>query len=309
MTRLRRIVAPAFTAWALSGAGALQAQTAAAPRAAASPATVAGAPARHILWKVTGAHATVYLLGSVHLLTPDAYPLAPAIERAFAAADRVVLEADLDSLQARAPELVLRGRLPEGQTLRAVLSPETYALLEAKLGAYGLPVAMVEGVKPWLLALMLSQLEYQKVGLRPEYGVDMHYARAAREAGKALGALESADVQLGLFDGLSPADQETFLRSTLERLDSTGVDVRRIADAWKAGDAETLESLVNREIAPYPGLAAALLADRNARWVPQIEAMLRGGEDVLVVVGAGHLVGRGGVVALLRAKGYRVERL
>ncbi|HET9984198.1 MAG TPA: TraB/GumN family protein [Longimicrobiales bacterium] len=303
MARFRRVVALASTAFTLAGAGALPAQTATARK----PAAVASG--KHILWKVTGARGTVYLLGSVHLLTPDAYPMAPAIESAFSGAKRVVFEANLDSLQARAPELVLRGRLPEGQTLRSVLSPETYALLESKLQAYGMAPEMVQGMKPWLLALLLSQFEFQKAGLQPQYGIDLHYKEEAQKAGKALGSLESTDFQLGIFDGFAPVDQETFLRSTLTQLDSTGVVMLRIKDAWKAGDAVALESWVNRNTAPYPAISAALLTDRNRRWVPQIEAMLKGGEDVLVVVGAGHLVGRDGVVALLRAKGYRVEQL
>lgn len=281
--------------------------TAGAP--AARGRVAAKAPARHMLWKVPGARNTVYLLGSVHALTPDVYPLAPVIERAFDEAERVVFELDLDSAMARAPGMLAAGRYEGGRTLKTELDPATYALLERKLAAYGLPAQAIAPLEPWLVALTLSQLENQRAGMRPEYGIDVYFNGKAQKAGKRRGALETFDGQIALFDQLPAAVQDTLLRSTLDNLDSTRSRMAKTVAAWRAGDVDQLDRIINRAFVDHPALRARLLVDRNRAWIPPIEQLLAGDDDVLVVVGAGHLVGKDGVVALLRQRGRRAEQL
>ena len=290
-----------------AGAAAL-ALAAALPAQAAAQAAPAAAP-QHILYRVQGEQGTVYLLGSVHLLTPDVYPLGPKLETAFDEAERVFFEVNLDSLAARAAELAARAQYAPGKTLQSELAPETYALLEQKLGGYGLSAAMVNGYEPWMVALTLVTIEYQRAGLKPELGIDVHFKTRAAQAGKPLGALESVDFQLGLFDSFSTREQEQFLQQTLEQLERTGPMMAELVTAWKAGDERRLDALMNESMREYPALYARMLTDRNAAWVPQIERMMREPGDELVVVGAGHLVGSSGVVEMLRRKGYRVEQL
>ena len=79
--------------------------------------------------------------------------------------------------------------------------------------------------------------------------------------------------------------------------------------AWKQGDAAKLDSLLKESLDDYPDLAQVLLYDRNARWVPRIEALLAADKDCLVIAGAAHLVGAGSVVERLKAKGYKVEQV
>ena len=282
--------------------------------APATPATAATAAApatagRHTLWRVRGPRATVYLLGSIHLMTADAYPLDSVVEAAYADADRVVFEVNLDTLQMRSMEMIARAQLPAGQTLQSVVSPETIRMLESRLPAYNMTLAQVQRFKPWMVSLLLGQLEYQKAGLKAEYGLDMHFNARAREAGKPRGGLETVDFQLGLFDTFTPADQEALLRQTLTELDSTNANMARMRSAWQVGNVAALDSALNKSMSRYPNVKAVLLSDRNRRWVPQIEEMLKGTQDVLIVVGAGHLAGPESVVALLRARGYTVEQL
>lgn len=264
---------------------------------------------RSMLWKAEGENGTVYLLGSIHLLTPDVYPLDPAIENAFTDADRVVFEVHMDSITQRAPEMLALGTYTDGRTLETELSPETYALARAALPEYGLSAEQVALFEPWLLALTLSSIEWQKAGLQAEYGLDMYFTGKAKEAGKALGALETAEFQLNLFDRLDPAEQETFLRSTLDQLDKTAQMMDEATAAWQAGDTRRIDELMNESLGEYPSIYAKLLTERNHNWMPRIETFLRGSEDVLVVVGAAHLVGEDGVVTLLKNRGYEVEQL
>lgn len=262
----------------------------------------------HLLWRVQHQGNTVYLAGSIHALTADAYPLGAAFDEAFADADRLVFEVDMDSLTARAPEMLTLGMYTDGRTLRDALAPETWQMLEAALPGYGMPPQVVSALEPWLVAMMLTQIEFQKAGMSPEYGVDMYFHKRAAQAGKPVAGLETVDFQMGLFDELSEEQQETFLRMTLAQLDSTPQMISGMRSAWLAGDAAEMARITDT-MREYPAFHHKLLTARNEAWLPQIERLIKGDEDVLVVVGAGHLVGAEGVVAMLRERGYQVEQM
>lgn len=280
--------------------------------ASAAP-SAAQAPARNILYRVDGpAGATVYMLGSIHLLTEDAYPLAAPVEAAYADAERVFFEVNLDSLMARAPEMVGRALLRDGRTLRDALPADLYARVEQAAAGYaqtGVSMAMLDRLEPWMVSMTLSQLEWARAGLQAQNGIDMHFEGRAQKDGKPLGSLESVDFQLGLMDGFSPEMQVEMLRQTLDDLPGTAEMMGRMVEAWRAGDAAEMDALMNGSMGGDPEMYDRMLTDRNAAWLPQIERLIGGGDDVLVVVGAAHLVGDRSVVAMLRRRGYRVEQL
>ncbi|HEU0015239.1 MAG TPA: TraB/GumN family protein [Longimicrobium sp.] len=280
----------------------------AAPTRAPSVSAPASAP-RHMLYRVEGrGGATVYLLGSIHLLTADVYPLAQPIEAAYADAERVWFEADLDSLEAKAPQMINRGLLTGGRTLRTELPADVYAVVQQAAQRAGIDMNVLDRLEPWLAGLLLAQTEYQRAGLQAEHGIDRHFAGRARQDQKPRGGLESVEFQMGLFDGFTREQQVEFLRSSLEDLSKTGEMMGVLKAAWLAGDEAAIDSLMNDSM-DHPELMARLLTDRNRAWVPQIEQMLQGTDDVLVVVGAAHLVGQNSVVRMLRDKGWRVEQL
>lgn len=265
---------------------------------------------RNLLYRVEGRDgATVYMLGSIHLLTPDLYPLPRPMQDAYADAERVFFELDLAVAERAQQSMLLRGMYPQGKSLRTELPAELFAEVERAAAAGGLPVQVLERMEPWMAGLMLSALEWQKAGLRPEHGIDHHFDQRARADGKPIGALETVEQQISLFDDTPADEQVNHLRSTLEDLPRTREMMGDVVAAWRAGDAAAIDSIMNEGMEEYPGLFERLLVNRNAAWVPQIEEMLRGRDDVLVVVGAAHLVGEQGVVEMLRRRGFRVEQL
>lgn len=290
------------TAAALLAAGSL------APAAAAAQQE---AP-RAILYRVAVPEgATVYMLGSIHLLTENVFPLAQTVEEAYADAERVVFEVNIDSMQARAGTLAPRGLWRDGKTLRSEIPADLYAQLERTVARYassGIGMRVLDRFEPWLVGMMLSQLEWSRMGMRAQHGVDVHFEGRAQRDGKALGSLESVEFQLGLMDGFPLEEQVELLRQTLEDLPRTATTMAEMVQAWRDGDTATLDTLMNEGMGS-PRVYARMLTERNATWLPQIEAFLRGREDVLVVVGAGHLVGAESVVAMLRDRGYVVEQL
>ena len=269
----------------------------------------AQAPASHFLWKVTsaGGH-EAYLLGSVHVLSKNFYPLDPAIDKAFASAKTLVEEIDLDEMEdpANMASLMSKAVLPGGQTLDQVVSPETYAAVRTRAAANGLPLPMLQRLKPWIVAVMLTAAEVTKAGFDPSLGIDRHFFNKAKAAGMPRRALETAAYQFDRLDGLSSELQEAALNAMLADIDAQAGNIEKLATAWKAGDTKSLEGLLMAGFTEAPEIAERLLFERNRNWVAPIERCLSENGHCFVVVGAAHLVGPGSVVELLRARGHTV---
>jgi hypothetical protein len=162
--------------------------------------------------------------------------------------------------------------------------------------------------QPWFAALVLEQTALGQSGLEAGSGVDEQFAQRAQADGKPIVALETVDEQLGFFAHLSVEQQRQYLRSTLKDLDTEGADAALMVSAWQRGDSDSLERLMRKESANNPELFRMLTTDRNRKWLPKIVAMLAEDQEYLVVVGALHLVGNDGLVALLRRQGFTVEQ-
>jgi uncharacterized protein YbaP (TraB family) len=263
---------------------------------------------RSFVWKAAGPRGSVYLVGSVHLLTKDYYPLSAALEAAFADSDLLVEEVDLGEMLKPESQLqtMARGLLPSGQSLDKVVSAETMRLVSQRASSLGLPIEPLKRFKPWSLALMLLGAEWQKSGFDPSLGLDRHFYDQARSQGKAVKGLETVEFQLSRFDEMSGEQQERLLVQSLKEADTQRAAVTLLADAWKAGDVATIEGIVLKELKEESRLYERLLVERNRMWLPQIESLFLRPRPALVVVGAAHLVGPDGLLAMLTSKGYTV---
>lgn len=270
----------------------------------------AGAQSRSFLWKVTKGSGAVYLVGSVHMLSKDYYPLSPSMEAGFAEADLLIEELDFAEMMAPDAQLMLltRGMLPEGQSLDAVLSKPTLDLVSTRVSALGLPVEPLKRFKPWALALTLLALEWKKAGFDADLGLDRHFYDRARESGRAVQGLETVAYQVSRFDEMSMADQDRMLVQSLKDLETETAEVKALADAWQAGDAAAVEGVVLRDLKNDAQLYRRLIVERNQAWLPKVEALFARSKPAFVVVGAAHLVGPDGLLAALRAKGYALEQ-
>jgi hypothetical protein len=271
----------------------------------------ASAQEKSFLWKVRSEKNSVYILGSIHFLKKESYPLKQSIEQAFDAVSKLVLEIDL---QSATPEKTRRvtlenGVFRDGTTLQQNVDKETYDLTERRARELGIDLRAMNPLKPWLVALTLTTMKLQKLGFDPNYGVDRYLAERAKRSGKSTGGLESLEFQIGLLDGLSRRDQEMMLRETLKELDRLDQGVDQIVQLWLKGDVGSLEEWLLAGMREYPEVHEKIIVERNRRWLPQIEKMIAQGENTMVVVGAAHLVGREGVIELLKQRGYTVEQL
>jgi uncharacterized protein YbaP (TraB family) len=305
MNQMMRLSVACLALLLAAGAAFAQGETAIAP---ALPA----APAKLFLWKASAGGHTVYLLGSVHLAPESLYPLDPAIEAAYAASPVLVVEADIDALDTAKlqQQVMATGMYPAEQSLKTAVPPELYAKVESALPALGVPMSMADRMRPWLLALTVTSLRMQKLGLKPENGIDLHFLKRARGQKEIL-ELESADFQLQLLSGFSDEMQRLFLDQTLDDPLSSQEMVEKMIRFWRSGDAAGMEDLIFTELREKPELAPIfrkMFDDRNGPMADKIEGYLKAGKDCLVIVGAGHLVGEKGILRLLEARGIHVEQ-
>ena len=262
------------------------------------------------LWSIQTQSNKFYLLGSLHLLKQDAYPLSAAIESAYNDSQKIVFETDIAAMQEPAIQAIMLelGLYPEGQNMLQNLDGGTRQSLEKKMAELGLPLEQFSRFKPWFMALTLTTLELQKLGFNPSYGVDVHFFNKATDDGKEIGSLESVTYQLNLFGKMDKQDQNAFLNQTLKDLEVVDELAGDLVKFWKTGDAKNLHALLYKSFKDYPDLHDRLLIQRNKKWVKEIEGAMRENKNALFVVGAGHLVGPESVVDLLKKKGYQVKQ-
>ncbi len=271
----------------------------------------AQSPQKHFLWKVEdGKGASAYLLGSLHVLTADAYPLPAPIDKAFAESKTLVEEVDLDEMNdpTQMMAALTKAMLTGGQTLDQLIAADTYAEVQKRAEAFGMPMMALQRMKPWLVAVTLMAPTLQSAGFTPELGIDRHYFDRAKEKGLKREALETLAYQLDRFDQMPIALQEELLKATIEDLDTQVSGVKDMVRAWLSGDLGTIEKLTLTAFLESPELYRRLLLERNHNWMPHVERCLSENAGCFVVVGAAHLVGKDGLPALLAKKGYKVTQ-
>ena len=260
----------------------------------------------HILWAIQGKHNTVYLLGSMHLLRPADSALPAEVMQDYAAAGSLVMELDLSEqdppkLPGPAPALA---DLPADLTLSKVLGPKLNAQLQTHAARLGLDVKGLQHFQPWVVVLLLDQLELEKSGFEADSGVEMQLLHRAQADHKPVIGLETADDQYGLFAHLSIRQQRKYLRDSLRDEEDNPNETDELFQAWQRGDTAALEKLLQQGADEAPEIFRLLTVDRNRRWLPKITQLLSEDTDYLVVVGALHLVGRYGLVDLLKSQGF-----
>lgn len=269
------------------------------------------------MWKATGKTGVpVYLVGSIHVGKEDFYPLPDPIQKAFAESKTLVVEVDIENLDQNklAQSMMQKGAFPPGQDLEGNVSKETFAAWREYSQKKGLPGPMMERLRPWVLGLVVTLNEMQEIGFSPELGVDKHFLQRARKDKKAIEELESADSQLDLLSGMDEKTQDLFLRYSLQDVKTLKEQMTRMADLWKAGDADgmantVLEDKLDEQPEMKP-LMKVMLDDRNEKMAEKIEKYLKDGKaPTFVVVGAAHLAGEKSIQAMLKEKGYEVTQV
>ncbi len=266
---------------------------------------------KHPLWKISTKTNTVYLLGSVHVLKQEAYPLDKVIEKAYKNSPRLFFEVNLGEMNPQELQqlTVKKGFYDDDQTIKAGLSAETYELVKKRLTENGMNIENFERLRPWLLAMTIEVSELQRLGFDPNLGLDKYFYEKAKKDKKKVDGFETAEYQLNLLADMPDEMQEAMLLQTMKDIDEGEKELNEMFEAWKTGNVEVLDTDLLKSFQDFPELYKRLITDRNNNWIPKIESLIGQKENAMVIVGTAHLVGKDGILMTLRQKGYQVNQL
>ena len=263
------------------------------------------------LWKVAGASNSVYLLGSVHLLRSQDYPLPTALNAAYDDAEVLYMEVDMDDMDPFAAQAAFTtyGVLHDDRTLHDLMGDDLYEEALAAADAIDIPLDMLKKTEPWYAAMTIEIMMLSRIGFNPALGIEMHMMSKATGDGKPIEGFETVEEQIQFLDGMSLQAQQDMLLATLTESAHLGEMMDELIDAWRHGDIAQLEASMLDELAKHEELNKTLVTDRNSRWVEHIKELLDDDDDYLIIVGALHLIGPRGVPNQLKGIGYDVHQL
>ncbi|NLQ17886.1 TraB/GumN family protein [Marinomonas sp. M1K-6] len=263
------------------------------------------------VWKVTNGSNTLYIGGTIHLLTPQDYPLPKAYDKAYHAADKVIFETNMETIGNAMFKQDMQAKLSyaDGTTIDQVISADTYQSLKIYLDARQVPITALKHLRPTALAMSLSLIELKHLGFTSA-GVDQFYAQKAKQDKKPQGWLEEPESQIDVLSDLDGDDSDNMINYTLSDIKNMPKVMDDLRNSWRKGDVEAMANIeLNDFQKDYPDIYHALLVKRNDLWLPQIEAMLENSRVEFVMVGAMHLAGPDSLLASLKNNGYQVSRL
>lgn len=273
---------------------------------------VAAAPA---LWVARDADTEIYLFGTMHVLTPKARWRTRAYDAAYAKADTVWFEADLDPIDPPAiRDLIARYGVDAERPLSRKLKPAELAALKPILAQGRMPLDHIDQLRPWAAALVLSIQPMTARGYEVESGADLTVTRQARAEVKQIRTFETLEDQVRMFAALPEPAELQYLSDVIRDRSGHprgGRGGGSLEDAWIAGDLARLgPGLVGEMQDQSPAFYEAFLLRRNLAWADVLEKeMAQAGGSHLVNVGALHMVGQHGLPALLEARGFKVQRI
>jgi uncharacterized protein YbaP (TraB family) len=271
------------------------------------------APNRGILYLVTDGVASLYLFGTIHVGKPEFYPLNRLVTDAVRSSNVLAVEADVTDTASITRQITDAAAYSGADTLEQHISPALMQRLERLLEKYSFPLAPARKMKPWMLAMTLDYIGGSDAGYSPLYGADVYLLSLARSMKKPVAEVESMAFQINLFESMTPAEQEDYLASTIDALESGELRTQlvELVDAWAKADGTAIAKTMEEGEAAYAPaekwITTKLITDRNISMTRRVEEYLHSGKQYFVAVGAGHLVGEGGIVARLTAKGYKVR--
>ena len=264
-----------------------------------------------VVWKVQSDTSMLYIGGTIHVLRESDYPLPEEFDYAYQDADIIVNEVVLEeSLTPEFQQLIMiKGVYIDGTTLDMVLSRKAYNVLELYCTDVGIPVSSILQFKPFMVKLTLMSLELQRLGANQD-GVDNFFYKRALTDGKKYEGLESVEEHIEIITSMGEGNESKFIISTIRGLRESGKNLDEVILAWRTADEKKINKLLIKGIKKdFPEDYMTLLVERNRNWLPKIEDYLQTPPKEFILVGIGHLMGEDGIIAQLKKRGYKIEKL
>jgi len=240
----------------------------------------------------------------MHALRSADYPLPIAYKTAFDASSHLVFEDDPQTSSREAKALLKAGTYVKNDNLRNHVDPRTYQYIRRFFALLNVPETTFSKYRPWLINIILSSPSIEN----SELGVESYLQRRAKGS-KSMSGLESPKEHNAFFVDLNDREAEALLLILFINAGQADTDGGSMVKAWRRGDAEAVNQMLREEFRDFPSLGRRLIDVRNRNWLPKIESYLRSGKTYFIVVGAAHMGGPQGLLAMLRARGYKIEQL
>lgn len=265
-----------------------------------------------VLWQVArDGKPVAHVFGTIHLADPEIVALPAPVAAAFEAATSLAVEAVLDEAATRT--LAMAMALPPDRALRNLVPAEVFSRAALAAQPYGLQPAQLDRLKPWALAMLIAVPPEEIIRRsQGEPALDVFLTTRAQQGGKAVHGLESMQEQIAVFEELSADDQAAFLAAAAIDTPRKQKVMAEMKQAYLRRDIEAVRDAA-REDTPESERAAAdrlergLIDARNRRMVERMTPRFDGG--AFVAIGALHLPGENGVLALLERGGYALKRV
>jgi uncharacterized protein len=267
------------------------------------------------LWKVENGDTTVYLQGTIHVATDAFYPLNQKIEDAYAEADIIVPEIDLNHLNLLETQALYAkmAAYSDGSSIQDHISDMLYTKLKSTYSELNTSVDMFSIYQPWFHSTLVQQLMNEKLGFID--GVDMYFLDRADQDHKKIIALETVEDQLGIFADTTPAYQNQMLEESLVGLEEYRQQMEEMFSLYMDGDSGELLSYLavedGKPSAEEKAFMEAINDNRNYQMADKIASFLEedSGDTYFVIVGSLHLLLEPHVRSILEEKGYTVEKV
>jgi uncharacterized protein len=272
-------------------------------------------PQNALLWEITGKGLTKpsYLYGTIHMIPKADFFLTDATKKALGESQKVMFEINMKDMQN--PMMLLsimtKAMMPRGQKLRDLISADDYALVKKRFEEVGLPLPMMETIKPMFLSAMVDGGEnpMDTTTKSATTAYEMEIMKIADKDKKEMGGLETMEFQMGIFDSIPYKTQAEMLVKSVKSVNKGDSEFKAMVEMYKSQDIEamagTMKASDENELSKYEKI---LLTNRNKNWIPLI-AKNSAGKSTFYAVGAGHLGGEMGVVNLLRQEGFTLKPL
>lgn len=275
-----------------------------------------------LLYRVTDNNGrVVWLFGSIHIGREDYYPLPDYVLEAFDDADSLAVELDINAfekdkkLQTQALSQMV---YTDGSRIDDHIPEELYNKAVSVMEELDIYMSIFDRYCPAFWSSMIESVQYEKMGLHINLGIDHHLLDRAYENQKEILEVESAELQYQMMAGFSDELQALLLEETVdmyENPETTKSELDELMDIWAAGDEKEFsqylagedQDMTAEEKQLYEEYIKAMFVDRNLLMADYAETSLKSGKEVFICVGAVHIVGEGAVAELLKQRGYKVE--
>ena len=267
--------------------------------------------AKCFFWTIKIGYSTAFLVGSIHLMRKGMHLLPDKFEKAFSVSPIIAFEANLEGANTNELKQYIQsvGVYPPGETIWKNISQKTQKELLEKLSEIQFPVKVAEKLRPWLLSTMLEDKSEDDNNFKLQHalGLDVCFFKKAKQEGKKIIFLESARDQVDCTAKIPASQQEFLLKDALRKEPMEGeISLNEVIELWQDGDADTLEFHYRNHHKRQMKIYQNIIINRNRRWLRKIEELFQLGENVMIIVGGGHMGGHDGLVQLLTDKGYQI---